>query len=151
MTPEQIEWARQQFWFDRSGEDADGMFVVGWDSWGSRNALLFRDFGELEEWASMQREISDEMVVEPDVPEMTAQALRRAFVLCLVFGLGAFVPIWYLVWGPDLSFVARLFGLLGAMGGFGFILRAWVLASQWRLKVAGTPAWWSIDKGPQAT
>ncbi|MDF9778982.1 hypothetical protein OKW11_006028 [Pseudomonas baetica] len=58
MTPEQIEWARTQFWFDRSGEDAEGVFVVGWDSWGSRNALLFRDFDKLQEWAVLQRDLT---------------------------------------------------------------------------------------------
>ncbi|MGF6281844.1 hypothetical protein ABH908_000123 [Pseudomonas frederiksbergensis] len=58
MTPEEVEWARNQFWFGGSGEDTEGVFVIGWDSWGSRNALEFRDFVELQKWAALQRDLS---------------------------------------------------------------------------------------------
>lgn len=152
MTPEQLEWARKQFWFDRAGEDAEGFFVVGWDSWGSRNALLFRDFDKLQEWASAQHDFSNELEAEePDTPEMTEGELFRAFVLTLLFGVVAFGPALYLVWGAGVPILIRLVGLVAAMAGFGLILRAWVLASVWRLQVAGTPAWWSVDKGTEAT
>lgn len=148
MTPEQIEWARKQFWFDRTGEDAEGVFVVGWDSWGSRNALQFRDFEKLREWAELQRDFTiDTDAGEPVAPAMSEGELLRAFLITLVFGLGAFGPALYLVWGAGVPIFIRLVGLIAAMAGFGLILRAWVFASVWRLQVTGTPAWWSIDKG----
>lgn len=151
MTPEQIEWARKQFWFDSSGEDAEGVFVVGWDSWGSRNALLFRDFDKLREWAELQRDFTNNTVAgEQDEPEMTEVESLKPFVLTLVFGLGAFVPALYLVWGAGVPILIRLVGLVAAMAGFVIILRAWVFASVWRLQKAGTPAWWSLDKGAKA-
>jgi hypothetical protein len=57
MTLEQIKWASQQFWFEYSGKDADGAFVVGRDSYGSRPALVFHDFEKLAAWSIQQRNL----------------------------------------------------------------------------------------------
>ena len=56
MTDEQLLWASKQFWFERSGGDEQGLFVVGRESYGSRVALVFYDFARLAVWAELQRD-----------------------------------------------------------------------------------------------
>lgn len=55
MTAEQVIWASEQYWFEGSGEDEDGIFVIGRDSFGSRVALVFHEFENLTVWAAQQR------------------------------------------------------------------------------------------------
>lgn len=55
MTSEQIDWLSAYPWFERAGEDDQGRFVVMWDCFGSRSAVLFHDFDEVIDWASYQR------------------------------------------------------------------------------------------------
>ena len=58
MTPEQIKWASEQFWFERSEVDSEGVYVVGRDSYGSRPELLFREFEQLVAWSGQQRNLN---------------------------------------------------------------------------------------------
>lgn len=61
MTPEQVDWAEKQFWFERAGKDDEGLFVIGRDSFGSRVALMFYEFDKLTAWAANQRNFTAEM------------------------------------------------------------------------------------------
>jgi hypothetical protein len=63
MTPEQLRWASEQFWFERSGADDEGSYVVGRECWGSRPALIFHEFDKLVEWAGGQRNLSAEIAI----------------------------------------------------------------------------------------
>jgi hypothetical protein len=62
MTPEQVSWAKEQFWFERTGVDEEGVYVIGWDSFGSRPALVFYDFDKLTAWAEGQRNLTPELL-----------------------------------------------------------------------------------------
>lgn len=56
LTPDQVKWASEQVWFEQSGEDAEGVFVIVRDSYGSRPSLVFRDFRNLAEWSARQQD-----------------------------------------------------------------------------------------------
>ena len=58
MTPEQVNWAEQQFWFEGSGADDEGVFVIGRESFGSRVALMFYEFDKLTAWAANQQDFT---------------------------------------------------------------------------------------------
>lgn len=80
MTLEQLYWASEQFWFERSGEDTIGRYVVGRDCWGSRPALIFYDFNKLIEWASGQRNLGGEIANgrECETPMKNTAVVRRS-------------------------------------------------------------------------
>lgn len=54
MTTDELLWAKGQHWYEGAGQDSQGNFVIGRDSFGSRLALVFREFNKLREWASYQ-------------------------------------------------------------------------------------------------
>lgn len=61
MTTDQVKWAEQHFWFERSGVDDEGVFVIGRESFGSRVALMFYEFDKLTAWAANQRDFTAAM------------------------------------------------------------------------------------------
>lgn len=66
MTTDQVKWAEQHFWFERSNEDDEGVFVIGRESFGSRVALVFYEFDKLTAWAANQRDFTAAMGLVQD-------------------------------------------------------------------------------------
>ena len=68
MTSDQVLWAKGQHWYEGSGQDSQGHYVIGRDSFGSRPALLFYEVDKLREWASYQ--INRDLIRVPGESQM---------------------------------------------------------------------------------